>query len=103
MQFARAARKLPSWNPHNASDFDGLSHRTPWHAIRSSELNNPGSLHIVPATTMLYWTVIFLIVALAAGVLGFGTLAGTAASIAKICFVIFVVLFLVSVIRGRSA
>jgi len=52
---------------------------------------------------MLYWTVIFLIVALAAGVLGFGTLAGTAASIAKICFVIFVVLFLVSVIRGRSA
>ncbi|MBN8249653.1 MAG: DUF1328 domain-containing protein [Verrucomicrobia bacterium] len=52
---------------------------------------------------MLYWTVIFLIVALAAGVLGFGALAGTAASIAKICFVIFIVLFLVSVIRGRSA
>jgi len=52
---------------------------------------------------MLYWTVIFLIVALAAGVLGFGALAGTAASIAKICFIIFLVLFLVSVIRGRGA
>ncbi|MBX3730958.1 MAG: DUF1328 domain-containing protein [Verrucomicrobiae bacterium] len=51
---------------------------------------------------MLYWTVTFLIVALVAGVLGFGTLAGTAGAIAKVCLVIFIVLFLVSIIRGRK-
>lgn len=50
---------------------------------------------------MLYWTIVFLIIALVSGGLGFGSLAGTAAIIAKVCFVVFIVLFLVSVIRGR--
>lgn len=50
---------------------------------------------------MLYWTIVFLIIALVSGALGFGSLAGTAAIIAKVCFVVFIVLFLVSVIRGR--
>ncbi|HYD83574.1 MAG TPA: DUF1328 domain-containing protein, partial [Opitutus sp.] len=44
-----------------------------------------------------------LVIALIAGVLGFGVVAGTAATIAKICFVIFLVLFLVSLLRGRRA
>jgi uncharacterized membrane protein YtjA (UPF0391 family) len=51
---------------------------------------------------MLNYALIFLIVALAAGVLGFGVIAGTAASIAKVLFVIFLVLFVVSLLRGRS-
>ena len=51
---------------------------------------------------MLYWTIVFLVVALVAGGLGFGSLAGTAAVIAKVCFVLFIVLFLVSLIRGRN-
>jgi uncharacterized membrane protein YtjA (UPF0391 family) len=51
---------------------------------------------------MLYYAVVFLLVAIAAGVLGFGVIAGTAASIAKILFVVFLVLFVVSLIRGRS-
>ena len=38
---------------------------------------------------MLHYTLIFLIVALLAGFLGFGVIAGTAASIAKILFIIF--------------
>jgi len=49
---------------------------------------------------MLGWTVTFLIIALIAGILGFTTIAGAATGIAKILFVIFLVLFLVSLIGG---
>ncbi len=51
---------------------------------------------------MLSWTLTFLVVALIAGVLGFGVIAGTAAQIAKICFVLFLVFFVVSLLRGRG-
>jgi uncharacterized membrane protein YtjA (UPF0391 family) len=52
---------------------------------------------------MLSYAVTFLIIALLAGVLGFGVVAGTAAMIAKVCFVIFLVLFLVSLISGGTS
>jgi uncharacterized membrane protein YtjA (UPF0391 family) len=48
------------------------------------------------------YTVIFLLIALIAGVLGFGVVAGAAASIAKVCFVIFLVCFIVALFRGFS-
>ena len=51
---------------------------------------------------MLYYAVIFFLVALLAGVLGFGVIAGTAAYIAKILFVVFLVLFVISLLRGRN-
>jgi uncharacterized membrane protein YtjA (UPF0391 family) len=55
---------------------------------------------------MLSWVVTFLIIALIAGVLGFGGVAGASIEIAKIIFFIAVVLFLVSAVvglaRGRS-
>lgn len=51
---------------------------------------------------MLKWTIIFLVVALVAAVLGFAALAGTAAAIAKVLFLIFIVLFLVSLIRRNA-
>jgi uncharacterized membrane protein YtjA (UPF0391 family) len=51
-------------------------------------------------TPMLNYAIIFLIVAILAGVLGFGVVAGTAAMIAKICFVVFLVLFLFSLLGG---
>lgn len=51
---------------------------------------------------MLYYAIIFLLVAIGAGILGFGVIAGTAATIAKVLFVIFLVLFLVSLFRGRK-
>src|SRR5690606_5377984 len=54
-----------------------------------------------PLKLMLGYALTFLVIALIAGVLGFGVVAGTAATIAKICFVIFLVLFLVSLLRGR--
>jgi len=52
--------------------------------------------------TMLRWTVIFLVVAIIAAILGFGGVAAGAASIAKILFFIFLVLFIVSLFFGRS-
>ena len=50
---------------------------------------------------MLSWALTFLIIALVAGLLGFGMVAGTAAGIAKILFAVFLVLFLASLIMGR--
>ena len=47
---------------------------------------------------MLYYALVFLVVALIAGILSFGVVAFTAAEIARICFFVFLVLFLVSLI-----
>jgi uncharacterized membrane protein YtjA (UPF0391 family) len=49
---------------------------------------------------MLRWTLIFLLFSLVAGALGFGGLAAGAADIARICFFIFLALFLVSLLYG---
>jgi uncharacterized membrane protein YtjA (UPF0391 family) len=49
---------------------------------------------------MLYWTLIFLVVALVAGLFGFGGIASASAGIAKVLFAIFLVLFLVSLVFG---
>jgi uncharacterized membrane protein YtjA (UPF0391 family) len=59
-------------------------------------LNAPKGNH------MLKWTIIFLVVALIAGLLGFASLAGTAAGIARILFVIFLVLFLATLIQRNA-
>ena len=50
---------------------------------------------------MLNWSLAFLVIALVAALLGFGSIAGTAAWIAKVLFVGFLVLFLVSLIGRR--
>jgi uncharacterized membrane protein YtjA (UPF0391 family) len=47
---------------------------------------------------MLYYALVFLVIALVAGLLGFGVVAFAAAEIARICFFIFIVLFLVSLV-----
>ncbi len=51
---------------------------------------------------MLQNTIIFLVLAIVAGALGFGVLAGTAALIAKICLVIFVVMVVISFLTGKK-
>jgi uncharacterized membrane protein YtjA (UPF0391 family) len=51
---------------------------------------------------MFGWVVTFLIVALIAGVLGFGGVAGASIEIAKIIFFIAVVLFLISAVVGLA-
>jgi uncharacterized membrane protein YtjA (UPF0391 family) len=49
---------------------------------------------------MLGWAVTFLIIALIAALFGFGGIAAAATDIAQILFVIFIALFLVSIIVG---
>jgi uncharacterized membrane protein YtjA (UPF0391 family) len=55
---------------------------------------------------MLGWALTFLVIALIAAILGFGGIAGTAVGIAKIIFMVAIVLFLISavahLVRGRS-
>ncbi|MBV9563392.1 MAG: DUF1328 domain-containing protein [Bradyrhizobium sp.] len=51
---------------------------------------------------MLGWVVTFLIIALIAGILGFGGIAGASVEIAKIIFFVALVLFLVSAVVGMS-
>jgi uncharacterized membrane protein YtjA (UPF0391 family) len=54
---------------------------------------------------MLYWAVVFLIIAIVAAILGFGVLSGVAATIAEILFVVFLIFLIVSFIfgwRGRG-
>jgi uncharacterized membrane protein YtjA (UPF0391 family) len=50
---------------------------------------------------MLRWAVIFFVVAIIAGVFGFGGIAADSAWIAKICFFVFVVLAFMSFLFGR--
>jgi len=51
---------------------------------------------------MLGWVVTFLIVALIAGILGFGGIAGVSIAIAKAIFFIAIILFLVSAVVGLA-
>ncbi len=63
-----------------------------------------GALNEVEATrketVMLYWALVFFIVALVAAVFGFGGIAAAAAGIAKFLFFLFIVLFLVALFAG---
>ena len=51
---------------------------------------------------MLKWALIFLVIGLVAGLLGFTSIAGTSIAIAKILFFIFIVIFLVLLIAGLT-
>ena len=51
---------------------------------------------------MLYWALMFFIFALVAALFGFGSIAASAAWIAKVLFVVFLVLFVVSLLTGWS-
>ncbi len=49
---------------------------------------------------MLYWALVFFVIALVAGVLGFTHVYVAAAGIAQILFFVFLVLLLVSLLAG---
>lgn len=49
---------------------------------------------------MLTWTIRFFIIAIIAGILGFGGIAGTLTQAAQICFAVFLLLFVFSLLRG---
>jgi uncharacterized membrane protein YtjA (UPF0391 family) len=85
----------------------------PQEPLLSGSIGQPGHTRAVSATPfeqaevrlMLGWVVTFLIIALIAGILGFGGIAGASIEIAKTIFVIALVLFLISaifgIVRGR--
>ena len=50
---------------------------------------------------MLYYAIVFAVLALLAGVLGFMALSGTLAFIAKILLFVFLALFVISLFTGR--
>jgi uncharacterized membrane protein YtjA (UPF0391 family) len=49
---------------------------------------------------LLYWAVVFLVIALVAAVLGFGGVAGVASQGATLLFWIAIILFVVSLLAG---
>ena len=51
---------------------------------------------------MLRWAIGFFLVAIVAALLGFGGIAGDSAALAKICFLFFLVLAVVSLVFGRG-
>jgi uncharacterized membrane protein YtjA (UPF0391 family) len=58
---------------------------------------------VVRRMIVLYYSIVFLIIALIAGLFGFGFIASAAAGIAKILFTVFLILFLLSLVMGRRA
>lgn len=52
---------------------------------------------------MLIWALIFLVIAIIAGMFGFRQVAGVSMQISKILFFLFIVIFLVFLILGLSA
>jgi uncharacterized membrane protein YtjA (UPF0391 family) len=49
---------------------------------------------------MLRWALVFFIIAIIAGIFGFGGIATGAADIAQVCFFFFIVVFVASLIMG---
>ena len=49
---------------------------------------------------MLKWAAVFFVIALIAGVFGFGNIAGASYGIAKVLFFVFVVIFVLLLIFG---
>jgi uncharacterized membrane protein YtjA (UPF0391 family) len=60
-----------------------------------------GIVNFSRRNVMFGWAVTFLVVAIVAGIFGFAGIAGTATSIAKILFVVGLVVFLAMLIVGR--
>jgi uncharacterized membrane protein YtjA (UPF0391 family) len=50
---------------------------------------------------MLHWSLVFLVIALVAAILGFGGIAGTAVGIAKILFFVFLIVWLITFFSRR--
>jgi uncharacterized membrane protein YtjA (UPF0391 family) len=69
-----------------------------------SHCNLLGRCILAPGrVTMLHWSLVFLVLALIAAILGFGGLAGAAVGIAKILFFVFLVVWLIGFLLGRRA
>jgi uncharacterized membrane protein YtjA (UPF0391 family) len=69
--------------------------------FRNKLRNAPFSTHQnLRRSIMLYWALVFLVVAIIAGALGFGGIAGTSAGIAQILFFVFLAFLVISLLAG---
>ena len=59
-------------------------------------------MNIKGVTGWLVWAILFLVIALVAGAFGFGFISGTSFTIAKWLAIIFVILFIVSIIAHTA-
>jgi uncharacterized membrane protein YtjA (UPF0391 family) len=113
LQRALAASR-PDFVPSRARNFPGFAGRSPREPLfrppivsaaaarRSQSRGYRNRRWKTEVLTMLSWVVTFLIVALIAGILGFGGVAGASIEIAKVIFFIAVMLFLVSAVVGLA-
>jgi len=51
---------------------------------------------------MLYWALVFFLIAIVAAIFGFGGITAAALGISKILFVVFLVLFVISLVLGLN-
>jgi uncharacterized membrane protein YtjA (UPF0391 family) len=65
-------------------------------------MERPALLNEPQERVMMSWVVTFLIIALVAGLLGFGGIAGASIEIAKIVFFVALILFLISAVVGLA-
>jgi uncharacterized membrane protein YtjA (UPF0391 family) len=52
---------------------------------------------------MLYWSLVFFVVSLVAGIFGFGGVADASAGLAQILFYVFLVFFVITLIAGLAS
>lgn len=69
--------------------------------LERAETNPIAHRRTIDLVIMLHYAVVFLVIAIIAAIFGFGNIAGTSAWIAQVLFVIFLVLFVISLITGR--
>jgi uncharacterized membrane protein YtjA (UPF0391 family) len=72
-----------------------------WNLWRSSAFSRAATAER-QEDIMFGWAITFLVIALIAGLLGFGVVAGTAFAAAKIVFVVALIAFLISGVLGIS-
>jgi uncharacterized membrane protein YtjA (UPF0391 family) len=94
-RFAWSRSRAP--NQFASGPFQSLS----FSANGGTNANHPRFyLSIGRRRIMLYWALVFLVVAIIAGALGFGGIAGTSAGIAQILFFIFLAFLVISLLAG---
>lgn len=98
-QRARAGRiPAPRTNAHTPYTYAGIAG---FGRKKGGPMPAPGRSHgLRGGHTMLWWVLIFLVVAIIAAVFGFGGIAAGAAGIARILFFIFLVLFVIGLIMS---
>jgi uncharacterized membrane protein YtjA (UPF0391 family) len=89
-------RKFRGFTTRNLRLPTGLFHQQRRASARAMKRNE------TKVWIMLSWVVTFLVIALIAGILGFGGIAGASIEIAKAIFFIAIILFLVSAVVGLA-